>query len=1537
MAINLGSDASNSGNNWTATNFVSSGNGTAANITSFTSVGTGVWTAPAGVTSVSYLVVGGGGGGKNYQGGGGGGVVTGTLAVTPLTSYTVTVGAGGTANGDGSDSVFSSVTASKGLRGNQTNGFTAAGTSGNGFTGGTGTNSGNPYTGGGGGGASQNGFNNSGSTSGAGGAGVSSSISGSSVGYGGGGGAGCEGSASRGAGATTFGGGNGSGPNSNNGSAGTANTGGGGGGGDGGNTNSGYAGGSGIVIISYILADSISTNDSMVDVPGIPAVTSQPDIGGVQRGNYCTLNPLAKNTRMTIQSANLAVSGDNTSNHQIIYSTFGMTTGKWYWEVVVNHTSTSSVNIVGVQSYTNFADTTYVGANGTGCGWGYTTTVGAFYATNFTTSGTAPALANGTIGIAYDADAGKIWFRNTSGAWIQGNPEIGNNPTGISNNLNPNTPVFPAVSFYNQSSANAWTFNFGQRPFSYIPPVGFKSLNTANLPNPVIKRPSDHFDVKLWTGNGVSNNIGTNPKQLASAVINKSLRFKSSSATSLSRTFTTPTNTKAWTFSAWVKRSKIGSAQSIFISTTGGSGVPQASSYFKSDDTIQIYDYNGSAYTFDVTTTRAFKETSAWYHLVFVYDSAAATALNRLRLYVNGTQITAFSSAAYPALNADTAAFNRVYTHYLSQPNAQSFDGYMADVHFVDGQGLTPASFGTFDANNNWAPIPYAGTYGINGFKLNFNDARSPTTAAYDVSGNANHWTPSTLGGWNTVPTIENAPNVLYYGTPGTYTWTAPAGVTSVTYLVVAGGGGGGDGVPTRTTGAGGGAGGMLTGTLSVTPSTSYTVTVGSGGSAGTSPTNGTNSVFASITSLGGGYGAYGGQNGATGGTGGSGGGTSGPWAGGTTAGGLGTAGQGNNGGVASQFSMSGGGGAGQVGGNSSPGGYGGNGLTNSITGVSVYYAGGGGGSIGGLGGGGRQADNPTSGGAALPGTDGLGGGGGGGSNPTTAAARGGSGVVILSYTNAASYVGNGANSSINNDSVLDAPIDKVDANGNAVGNYVVLNPNYGSTNTIQNGGLQLTGTAAGNTQRIGTLGVSSGKWYYEVSLTLLPSPQDPLVGFSEITSSSLLTNYPGQASTSYSIYTISTNTYLQIVNGNTFTNTATTVAVQGDKIGVALDLDNGKIWFSKNGTFVDSGNPAAGTGAQFIVVPGTYTPAVRTTGQSTTTVLDVNFGQSPFAYTPPTGFKALNTKNMKDVGAYNLPDTFGNFVNTPDLVWIKSRNSVNANILTDSVRGPFNQVFSELNNAGETLTTRVQTFNPNGFTTGPYPDVNNSGTSYVSWNWNRGTVPGFDIVQYSGSGVAKTVAHNLGQAPKFMLVKKTSGIQAWAAWHVGIPATDYLVLNTTAAAATLATMWNSQAPGNYSFSVGTDGNTNTDSASYIAYLWAEVPGFSKISTYTGNGLVDGPFVFTGFRPRFIIFKRNGIGNWVILDTARDTYNLSSTRLFPSDATGTETAATAQMDILSNGFKIRVTGATDAATNNSGDTYVYAAFAESPFKYANAR
>ena len=244
-----------------------------------------------------------------------------------------------------------------------------------------------------------------------------------------------------------------------------------------------------------------ATYDSMVDTP-TPYGTDT-GAGGTVRGNYCVMNPVAKNSRVSAITGNLQVSGDNTANHQIIYGTFPMTTGKWYWEVAVNNPTTSTVNIVGIQSYIGFADGTSLASSGNAIGWGYTTTLGNFYSSNFTVSGTAPALANGTIGIAYDADAGKIWFRNTSGSWVQGDPAAGTSPTGTLSGTA--TTMMPAVSFYN--SNGAFDFNFGQRAFSYTAPSGFKALCSTNLSTPTINNGAKYMAATLYTGNGATQTI----------------------------------------------------------------------------------------------------------------------------------------------------------------------------------------------------------------------------------------------------------------------------------------------------------------------------------------------------------------------------------------------------------------------------------------------------------------------------------------------------------------------------------------------------------------------------------------------------------------------------------------------------------------------------------------------------------------------------------------------------------------------------------------------------------------------------------------------------------------------------------------------------------------------------------------------------------------------------------------------------------------------------------------------------------------------
>jgi len=474
--------------------------------------------------------------------------------------------------------------------------------------------------------------------------------------------------------------------------------------------------------------------------------------------------------------------------------------------------------------------------------------------------------------------------------------------------------------------------------------------------------------------------------------LEQSLRFNDADNAYLKRTISSG-NRKTWTWSGWVKKSTLATGHGIFGTETSGTAEFFIMQWTGggSGDSIFIQGYTNSAETTRLLTTRKFKDPSAWYHIVLAVDTTQATASNRLKLYVNGEQITDFASGSqvYPnSQNLGTAINNAAYPLMVgaySTGTPDTLDGYLSEVHFVDGLALAPTEFGeTNSVTNQWIPIEVTGlTYGNNGFYLPFSGTDSPTAITDSTKYTVQSFTSST-------------------------TWTAPSGVTSVEYLVVAGGGGGGGGYY----GGGGGAGGLRTGTLSVTPAQSYTVTIGAGGagtgSANTSGSDGSASVFSSITSAGGGGGGGSGLTGRNGGSGGGGGGNA------TTSGGSASpAGQGTAGGagIASR-SGGGGGGAGAVGNagdnGGRKGGVGGAGLQSNITGTNTYYAGGGGGGsynqpggTGGAGGGGT-GDFLNPGGSGTANTGGGGGGASVGGNPSGA---GGSGIVVVRYLNTAGTV----------------------------------------------------------------------------------------------------------------------------------------------------------------------------------------------------------------------------------------------------------------------------------------------------------------------------------------------------------------------------------------------------------------------------------------------------------------------------------------------------------------------------------------------------
>jgi len=313
-----------------------------------------------------------------------------------------------------------------------------------------------------------------------------------------------------------------------------------------------------------------------------------------------------------------------------------------------------------------------------------------------------------------------------------------------------------------------------------------------------------------------------------------------------------------------------------------------------------------------------------------------------------------------------------------------------------------------------------------------------------------------------------------------------------------------------------------------------------------------------------------------------------------------------------------------------------------------------------------------------------------------------------------------------------------------------------------------------------------------------------------------------------------------------------------------------------------------------------------------------------------------------------------------PDMVWFKSRSAAINHVLVDSVRGVTKYLTSNDTSGEATVSDALKSFDSDGFTldedaTTSSAFVNGTGKTYVTWCWkangtgssnttgsinttatSANTTSGFSIITYTGNGTSgATIGHGLGVAPTFIALKNRSmtggAAEPWRVYHdknTSAPATDYLALNTTAATADDANAWNDTAPSSTLITLGNGGASNQNTETYVAYAFADVQGFSKFGSYTGNGSSSGPFCFCGFRPKLVITKMSsGLANWVMKTDGVGDADNPQTEFIYASATAAEGDGS-HMDFLSNGFKWR-----DAATNNNqdGSTYVYIAFAEAPF------
>ena len=320
-----------------------------------------------------------------------------------------------------------------------------------------------------------------------------------------------------------------------------------------------------------------------------------------------------------------------------------------------------------------------------------------------------------------------------------------------------------------------------------------------------------------------------------------------------------------------------------------------------------------------------------------------------------------------------------------------------------------------------------------------------------------------------------------------------------------------------------------------------------------------------------------------------------------------------------------------------------------------------------------------------------------------------------------------------------------------------------------------------------------------------------------------------------------------------------------------------------------------------------------------------------------------IQTKLYTGDGSTDVSHTFdGDEDMQANMIWFKRRSGAANHFLYDSVRGANRSLVPNDTDAEATSgeqTTYLTSFDSDGFTLGD--DVNNinaSNETYAAWAWKESATAGFDIVSYTGDGSNRTISHSLSAKPAMIIVKQRSASRDWWVYNKNLDGTDgatgVLYLSTTDAAGTSATTsWNSTAPTTSVFSLGTTVGVNADSGTYIAYCFAEKQGYSKIGSYTGNGNADGTFVYTGFRPAWIMAKRTTAAyDWYVFDNKRPGYNEVGLSLRASQSHGETQASGYPLDIVSNGFKIRTS---NSALGGGGDPYIYMAFAEAPFVNSN--
>ena len=507
--------------------------------------------------------------------------------------------------------------------------------------------------------------------------------------------------------------------------------------------------------------------------------------------------------------------------------------------------------------------------------------------------------------------------------------------------------------------------------------------------------------------------------------------------------------------------------------------------------------------------------------------------------------------------------------------------------------------------------------------------------------------------------------------------------------------------------------------------------------------------------------------------------------------------------------------------------------------------------------------------------------------------------------------------------------------------NFATMSPPFSGSIGFDEGNLKVSATASNDweTAYVGK-NVNSGKWYFEVTATTVPSffiiGLTTLSGYVNAKNTYIGDNagshgmqfYPGYNDTVY-------------YNGSNFSYGSGSSLSNGNVIGVAYDADLGAYWLAVNNTWVQSGNPSNGTNPVLVAANAAKQDIYFGISTYNGGVFDFNFGQKSLSYTPPTDFKLLQQDNFPDEGV------------KPDIVWIKNRDATDNNQWYDSSRGPLNRLKTNSTDGEDVVNDGLQKFLKGGAAIEDDNELNTSGESYVSWNWvvgggttsantdgvgatvactiQKNTTAGISIVEWTGGGSAGTIEHGLGKVPQWMMYKrKNADGDGWIIYHhrlgSGSPEDGHISLQTTHTFSNDATMWNDTAPTTQLATIGTYGMQNTEKR--VGYFFTEIRGFSKFGEFLGNANSDGPFVYLGFKPKFILFKAQTSAHWAIHDSTRDK-NQNNQVLYSSLTSAEGSNSGRGLDFLSNGFKIRQESGYNL--NYSNTQTVYFAFAEHPF------